>query len=418
MADDVDDLLDPGNGWAERIRNRVTGLPPELTALVLHLGQAGTFWDSKCKVDTAWKRRTKDLLKAEGARELVADAIRALAADGSLHDCTDPGISYKDLVVKASRTPTTYLACGFTLAAGHLARGTSPAQLGDLVGDLLTVARKNAFVLDGYYLRDDDLSGAVFTALADLSAMDALWTLHREVQPSALCHRPLVRMIKKTAARLKVPPHQFEERTVPTHGIGPDGTLLLGPIGRGAVWMNVHYEAVLTVSAAGSGSGSVTVDWIDVQGDGTTTRTSAPFRSPNGFKDRYLSHNVDATRHLAGRIEETLSAERRRLYELRRENRLWPYADWARHYRDHPLTGILARALVWEYESEDGTWTAGLPRPAGCLALDGRTLAVADTARVRLWRPEPASPAEVDAVRAFLAAHDVHQPYDQTKAAA
>ncbi|WP_335970665.1 DUF4132 domain-containing protein [Streptomyces sp. CA2R106] len=414
MADDVDDLLDPGNGWAERIRSRVTGLPPELTALVLHLGQAGAFWDFHYKVDTAWKRQTKALLKADGARELVAGAIRALAADGSLRDCTDPGIPYKELMAMASRTPTTALACGFTLAAGHLARGASPAELGDLVADLLTVARKNAAVLDGYYVRDDDLSAAVFTALGDLSAMDALWTVHREVQPSAHPHRHLVRTVKKTATRLKVPPHQLEERTVPTHGIGPDGTLLLGPIGRGAVWMNVHYEAVLTVSAAGR----LTVDWIDVQGDGTTTRTSAPFRSPNGFKDRYLSHNVDATRHLAGRIEETLSAERRRLYGLRRENRLWPYADWARHYRDHPLTGILARALVWEYESEDGTWTAALPRPAGCLALDGHTLAVADTARVRLWRPEPASPAEVDAVRAFLAAHDVHQPYDQTKAAA
>ncbi|MFI9542636.1 DUF4132 domain-containing protein [Streptomyces sp. NPDC052016] len=410
MAESVDELLAPGNGWADRIRDRVTRLPPELTTLVLHLGRAGTFWDWHYRTDAGWKRQTKALLKAAGARELVAEAIRALAAGGSLHDCTDPSVTWQELWAKSDRTPTRDLANGFALAAGHLARGASATELESLVDDLVTVARKNAFVLDGYYKRDDDLSGAVFTALADLSAMEALWTLHREVQPGAHSHRHLAKMVKKTATRLGVPHHQFQERTVPTHGIGEDGTLRLGWIGRGAVWLNVPYEAVITVDD----TGRVTVDWIDVDEGGTVTRTTSPFRSPTGFKTKYLPHNVDVTRRLARKIEESLGAERGRLRALLQENRLWPHAEWARYYRDHPLTGILTRSLIWEYETDEGTWTAGLPHPAGCLTLDGRTLDIAATTRVRLWHPARATPARTTTVRTFLTEHHIHQPYDQT----
>ncbi len=249
MAERVNDLLEPGNGWAERIRDRVSDLSPELTALVLHLGQASDFWDWHYKVDAAWKRQTKVLLKASGARELVAEAIGALAADGSLHDCTDPNVTWQELWAKSDRTPTRDLANGFALAAGYLARGASPSELEALIDDLVTVARKNAFVLDGYYKRDDELSGAVFTALADLSAMEALWTLHREVQPGAHSHRHLAKMVKKTAIRLDVPPHQLEERTVHTHGVGADGTLRLGWIGRGAVWLNISSIGVTRAGA-------------------------------------------------------------------------------------------------------------------------------------------------------------------------
>ncbi|MBC2907457.1 hypothetical protein [Streptomyces cupreus] len=53
-----------------------------------------------------------------------------------------------------------------------------------------------------------------------------------------------------------------------------------------------------------------------------------------------MPHNVDATRLLAGKIEDTLSAERRRLRALLHENRLWPHAEWARYYRDHPRTAV------------------------------------------------------------------------------
>ncbi|MFF3501802.1 DUF4132 domain-containing protein [Streptomyces sp. NPDC003247] len=117
---------------------------------------------------------------------------------------------------------------------------------------------------------------------------------------------------------------------------------------------------------------------------------------------------------MARGIEETLSAERRRLYALRDENRLWPHAEWARYCLDHPLTGILVRSLVWEYEADEGTWTAGLPHRAGSLTLDGRTADAAAITRVRLWHPDRSTPGQVAAVRALLTGHHVHQPCDRT----
>ncbi|WAZ19275.1 DUF4132 domain-containing protein [Streptomyces cinnabarinus] len=410
MAECVEDLLVAGNGWAERIRDRVTGLPPELTALVLHLGQTGTFWDWHYKVDAAWKRETKALLKADGGRELIAEGIRALAAGGSLHDCTDPNITLQELWAMSDPSPVRDLANGFALAAGYLARAASPAELDALVADLLMVVRKNAFVLDGYYKRDDELVGAVFTALADLSAMETLWILHREVQPGAHSHRHLAKMVKKTAKRLGVPPHQLEERTIHTHGLGPDGSLRLGWRGHGANWLNIPYEAVITVSD----TGRVCLDWTDVDEGGAVTRTFTPFRSPTGFKTRYLSQNVDVTRRQARTIEDALSAERRRLRALQHQSRVWPHEEWARYYRDHPLTGIIARALIWEYETAENTWTPALPTPAGCVTPDGGTINPAATTRVRPWHPDRATPAQITAVRTLLTDRGIQQPYDQT----
>ncbi|GAA3837932.1 DUF4132 domain-containing protein [Streptomyces phyllanthi] len=415
MVDHVEDLLVTGNRWAERIRGRVTNLSPDLEALVLHLAACGAFWDWHYKVDAAWKRQTKALLKAEGARELVYEAIRQLAAGGSLHDCTDPAVGYQELVDKERPSPTRDLAYGFALAAGYLERGAAPGDLEALVGDLVTVARKNAFVLDGYYKRDDSLSGAVFTSLAELRAMDALWTLHREVQPSAHCHKLLFRMVKKTAARLGVPPHQLAERTVPTHGLDADGTLRLGWRGRGAVWINVPYEVVITLESPGR----VTVDWIDVDEGGATTRTTAPFRSPTGFKARYLPHNVDVTRHLANALETTLRSELGRVYALSHEERVWPHGEWARYYRDHPVTGLFTRRLIWEYETPHGTWEPALPVPGtGFVTLGGDTRTVPDTTRIRLWKQNRADDEQIGALRAFLADRQVSQPYDQVGAAA
>ncbi len=393
------------------MRPRVAGLPPELTDLVHHLAACGEFWTWRCKTDGPWKRRTKALLKAPGARALVCDAVRELAAGGSLHDRTDPHAPLEWL----SSTPTRDLAVGFTLAAGYLGgKGAGPEEIQALAGELMAVGRKNSAALDGFHLRDDELAGAAFTALGDLSAMDALWTLHREVPGHSHCHRALVRAVKKTATRLGVPPHRLAERTVPAHGLGPDGTVLLAPRGRGAVWVNVPYEALISLGA----TGRVTVDWTDIGGDGATTRTVGPFRSPRGFKERYLEHNVDAARLHAQGIEKTFGEERLRLRALLGEDRTWTYAEWARYYRDHPVTGVVARGLVWEHEGPDGIWTAGLPAAGGGFTgLDGTVHdGIPDAAAVRLWRPGRAAAEPADAVRSFLAGRGVWQPFDQAGA--
>ena len=51
----------------------------------------------------------------------------------------------------------------------------------------------------------------------------------------------------------------------------------------------------------------------------------------------------------------------------------WASDDWERYYIDHPVTGTLARSLLWEASADGGEqWIAGLPeRTAGGWALAG-----------------------------------------------
>lgn len=372
MTVHVDELMDPGNGWSERIRDRLSGLSAELTELVVHLGTTGEFWNYCYKVDTPWKRQTKALLKADGANELIRHAIQSLAADGSLHAMNDADHVLRELGKTKPPSPTRGLAIGFTLAASWL-RG----NVDQLASDLAMVARKNAAAMDTYHRPDDDLAGAAFTALGELQGqevLEELWTLHYQVPYSQHPHTVLVKSVKKAAARLGVPPHELAERTVPRHGLEPDGTLTIGWIGHGALWFNAGLDAVITLHD----DGQVTVDWTDETG--TTTRTMASFRSPTGYKARHRVEDVDGVRRYAQRIEKTVNEERLRLTGLAAENRTWNYADWTRYYRDHPVTRVVTRTLKWDYEVPDGH---------GFRPLDPTTplAPIPATARVRL-RPE------------------------------
>ncbi|MFI0717255.1 hypothetical protein ACH4SK_43255 [Streptomyces inhibens] len=181
---------------------------------------------------------------------------------------SDPQHVVRELGMVKPPTPARALAIGFTLASGWLGR-----DVDGLAADLATTARKDAAAMDIYYRPDNGLAGTVFAALGELcspAAPEALWILHVQVTTSQHPHKVLVKSVKKAAARRGVPPHELTARTVPRHGLEPDGTLTIGWTGRGAVWVNAALDAVVALHD----DGRVTVDWTD--GAGTTTRTVAP----------------------------------------------------------------------------------------------------------------------------------------------
>ncbi|CAL9644182.1 hypothetical protein SUDANB120_06426 (plasmid) [Streptomyces sp. enrichment culture] len=372
MSDPLARVFDPGNGWSTRIHPHLTGLPPHLAELVLHLADSDTFWDWRYKVDTPWKRRTNALLKADGADALVRRAVHELAAGGSFHDQADPEHVIRELGQVKPPSPARPLAIGFLLAAGRLSADTD-----GLSADLALVARKNSQAMDTYHRVDHEIAGAAFTALGDLpgsAAMEELWDLHQRITPSIHPQRVLVKSVKRAAARLGVPAHEFAERTVPRHGLEPDGTLTVGWIGRGALWWNAAVDAVITLHD----TGTVTVDWSD--DNGRTTRTTAPFRTPYGYKTPMRTDSITLVRRCAQDIAKTLGAERTRLAALAdAPDRTWSWRDWSRHYRDHPVTGVVTRSLEWEYRLPD----EDAFRPLDPADLDAGG-AVPDTARVRL----------------------------------
>ncbi|TFV33008.1 DUF4132 domain-containing protein [Streptomyces sp. T1317-0309] len=83
--------------------------------------------------------------------------------------------------------------------------------------------------------------------------------------------------------------------------------------------------------------------------------------------------------------------------------REWPYEEWCRYYRDHPVTGTLVRGLIREFQDEGGEWRAVAPaaEPAG------------RPERVRLWHPIRASAEDIGEWRERIVAERLRQPFKQ-----
>lgn len=382
MIDSVAALLALDNAWSLRVRDRLDDLPPDLVALVLHLGTTPAWWNHKHAVSGEWKRQVKAHLKTAEADSLVRDAVRELARDGSFHEETAQVLAHRansllDPQTRAAvRSRTKGLAVGFLLAAGQL-------RTDDGVGtDLALVARKNSQAMDVWYLPDSALAGAAFAALGDLTGpdtMEHLWALYDAVPTSTPARPTLVRAVKRAAKRRRIPAEDLAERTVPRHGLERDGTLRMGPPGTGAEWANSWTDTLTTLGA----DGRVTLTWLDAADGPVPTR--APFPLPPRYATPDLADSITIARNDARRIEATAADETRRLTDPAMTTRSWPWSEWARYYRDHPITGIVTRRLTWEYRLpgetaprplDPGTPTDAIPADAEVTLVSTRLAAV------------------------------------------
>ncbi len=65
--------------------------------------------------------------------------------------------------------------------------------------------------------------------------------------------------------------------------------------------------------------------------------------------------HVDEARVLAKEVTKTLAAERARLEDLLSQDRTWQWEVWRERYLLHPVTGSIARRLIWEFSSDGRT---------------------------------------------------------------
>ncbi|WP_127501022.1 DUF4132 domain-containing protein [Actinoplanes solisilvae] len=119
-------------------------------------------------------------------------------------------------------------------------------------------------------------------------------------------------------------------------------------------------------------------------------------------------------RRLVAEANQSLGVERLRIEGLFSQERTWDWGTWKRHYLDHPITGAIARRLIWQISPNGGIWTSGLPARSG----DGWTLSDLDAAprdgwRVRLWHPALVGPAEVARWRGRIVEAELRQPLKQ-----
>ncbi|GGV08549.1 hypothetical protein GCM10010182_30000 [Actinomadura cremea] len=229
------------------------------------------------------------------------------------------------------------------------------------------------------------VAGAAINALGAVdgpAGLGALTGLRGRIR-----HRGLRKQVdaafQAAGERLGLSPEQVVERGIPAHGLEPDGTVTR-TLGAHTARLAVEDAATVRITFTGP--------------DGRATRT-APAAVRDGF-----AAGLAELKALAKEVRGTLANERRRVEGLMSAGRTWPFGEWRAHYRDHPVTGAVARGLIWEFQGTDGVWRA--------LAPGTSPAAPERRSHVRLWHPVRATVDEVRAWREHVTGTS-RQPFKQ-----
>ncbi|MEV5829541.1 DUF4132 domain-containing protein [Spirillospora sp. NPDC052242] len=381
-------------------------------ALVRHLGGL-----SGPRPSQRWRRTCTALAAAADARVALAETVRILAEDAPMCSAYHGGPFTWDDEDDDWRAHTHYLVgdahadlargvawaaalTGGGAVAGHLAtlalraRGggrtaCGPAPVGheprttvwtagaEVVADAAPVSGPAPL------MENQKIAGAAINALGavdDPGGLAALTALRARIRHRGL-RKQLDAALAAAGERLGLTPEQVVERGVPSHGLGPDGSVTR-TLGGCTARLAIEDAATVRITFTGP--------------DGRTARTA-----PAVVKDQFAD-GLAELKALAKEVRGTLANERRRVEALLSAGRTWPFAEWCAHYRDHPVTGAVARSLIWEFQGTDGVWRAVPPGAAP-----------ERSAHVRLWHPVRATADEVRGWREHVAAGGVRQPFKQ-----
>lgn len=289
------------------------------------------------------------------------------------------------------------------------------------------------------------------SAMPGLDGVGQLALLKARVK-SPIVQKMLEKALNATAERLNIPREEIEEMAVPAYGLTGVGVCeeAMG-----------EFAVRLTVAA----DGSAELVWLKPD--------AKPQKSVPAAVKASHAEELKELQAAAKDIQRMLPAQRERLDSLFLAQKSWPSAVWRERYRDHPLVGVLARRLIWEFTT-DGKATAGMWRaaerrsptrhepdtqhadsesgaptalrssrreeaPFQCgvrnadakcgiesqslvtsaatqgeiVDLDLRPVAVNDTTVVRLWHPIGKDVDEVLAWREWLESQQIQQPFKQ-----
>jgi hypothetical protein len=336
------------------------------------------------KASPKWLEATRTLAQPiDDAPELVRSLLQvALDTEDSVVTYDYTGQFHGGHVIEMTRFVTETNEAILRNIVWAAAALRDPAALPLLRG----LTQKCVTVIGGQFGNPRSLSVALagpaaIGAMGLPGSLGNLQTLQRSVRHGSVL-REITKAMDALATSANVSRSELLETAVEDHGLDRAArrTLRVG-----------DWTAIVALEPPAS----VTTSWQDPSG-------AAKASLPKAIRDTHADE-AKAVAALVKEIRATVATERDRLDRLFIEDRRWPLEQWRERYLAHPITGTLARTLVWRFAAPSGE-VIGLPDDDGRAAAteSGNVVAVPEDAEVRLWHPVEAPEASIRAWRDFL----------------
>jgi hypothetical protein len=237
-----------------------------------------------------------------------------------------------DSVIFASPVNEAFL-CATTVLASRAAAGSARDDGAGLLSRLRQLALKAITIISNFQPRSVRLANHCVQAIADAalpSSVTELLRTERGTRYGSLL-RAARTAIEALAATQGLTRDELLEMAVEDHGLGSDGTGR-APLAEG--WLAVIQASERTAS----------VSYTD---PGGTPRKSLPAAIKQASADSLAAVTKDLKA-----IRVTISNERARLDACLAAGRSWNVPQWRRRCLEHPVTGQLARTLIWTFSTQ------------------------------------------------------------------
>lgn len=384
------ELLDDSDDVGRRARAVFVESTEPLEARVAALDLLSAFPDTG-KPSKRWlasAERVQTLLTAPGV--LVGQLLdAAIDAEDTVREYSSGHHSHQYTVYVEGSNES--ILCGTAVLAGLVA---DP----DLLPRLRRLAVKCVSMVGEFgHPRSLRAANSCAQAIADTgssASITELLALERAVRHGALL-KQIRKAIDALADAQGITRDELLERAVETHDLDADGTRRVA-LARGSALVEVDTRTASLV-------------YVDEQG-----KHRKSFPADVKAADAEILSELRAGLKA---IRKTIAGERHRLDGLMVLDRRWPVPQWSELYLDHPITGRLARTLVWSFHnpaSHDGTDVIGVPRDAStAVTIAGTEVAIPPDAEVRLWHPVHSTAEDIRAWRQHLLDEKVRQPFKQ-----
>ena len=229
--------------------------------------------------------------------------------------------------------------------------------------------------------------------IATPEAVAALAAIRLSVRDKALA-RTIAAALEDTAARVGMSVEELEELSVPTYdldGVG-ERAARVGDYRLSLAVMTTTRAKITVETAAGKALKSVPAA-LKRDEDGKAALKS--------FKETETG------------IVKTLPAVRRRIEASYLSGKTWPAPVWRERFLDHPVTGTLARRLIWSITEPGAPARSALWVDGRLVDGAGVPVPLPDAGTVALWHPLTASEDEAAAWRSLLLDARIVQPFKQ-----